>query len=249
MTGTAGGTAYNNTIGSLSGSATATVNLSAATLTTGGLNTSSTFQGILSGVGGFTKVGVGTQTLTGTSSYTGATTIVSGELALTVNGRINTSSGVTVSGSATFTNNSSSSFTSPLALNKGATLNGGGAFAPSLIALAADLTGGPGSALINKTAATSLTQAGTLTLTLTGISVGIYNLYSSNSNVSGAFTSLNVNGTDFAGLTGSDLNYTYTLDNTLKQLDIAYVPEPSSWMLFGFGVAFLLLGRRRQSGI
>lgn len=66
------------TIGSLAGGGTSGGNVALnATLTTGGDNTSTTFAGMLSGVGGLTKTGTGTLTLTGSNSYTGGT-IVSG---------------------------------------------------------------------------------------------------------------------------------------------------------------------------
>src|SRR5262249_53350724 len=53
---------------------------SAAVLTTGGNNSSTTFSGPITGNGGLTKVGTGTFTLTGTSDYTGPTTINAGTL-------------------------------------------------------------------------------------------------------------------------------------------------------------------------
>ena len=55
----------------------------AATLTTGGNNTSTTFSGVIQdgvGVTGLTKVGTGTFTLTGANTYTGGTTISAGTL-------------------------------------------------------------------------------------------------------------------------------------------------------------------------
>ena len=77
-----------NTIGSLSGVAGGTVRNSTgnpATLTTGGLNTNTTFSGtIQNGAGAplaFLKNGTGTQILSGTNSYTGGTTLNAGTLA------------------------------------------------------------------------------------------------------------------------------------------------------------------------
>ncbi|MEO6752572.1 MAG: autotransporter-associated beta strand repeat-containing protein [Chthoniobacteraceae bacterium] len=77
-----------NTIGSLTGFPGATVQNStvlAATLTTGGLNTSTTFSGtIQNGMGAplaFVKNGTGTQILSGVNSYTGGTTLNAGTLA------------------------------------------------------------------------------------------------------------------------------------------------------------------------
>ncbi|MDE2074351.1 MAG: autotransporter domain-containing protein, partial [Alphaproteobacteria bacterium] len=57
--------------------------LGAKSLSVGGLNTSTTVSGVISGSGGsLDKVGTGTLTLTGTNTYTGGTTIVAGTLQL-----------------------------------------------------------------------------------------------------------------------------------------------------------------------
>lgn len=69
---------YQQFIGSLSGEGR--VLLGGGTLAIGGLNTSTTFAGAISGAGGITKTGTGTLTLTGTNTYTGPTTISRGTL-------------------------------------------------------------------------------------------------------------------------------------------------------------------------
>jgi autotransporter-associated beta strand protein len=72
---------FNNTIGALSGAnAASKVLLGAGTLTVGGLGYSGTFNGIISGTGGITKVGTGTFTLIGANTYTGDTTVNAGIL-------------------------------------------------------------------------------------------------------------------------------------------------------------------------
>ncbi|MGJ7603193.1 autotransporter-associated beta strand repeat-containing protein [Variovorax sp. LT1R20] len=66
-------------IGSLEGAGN--VLLGAKALTTGGLNTSTTVSGTVSGVGGsIVKVGSGTLALTGANTYTGGTTVAAGTL-------------------------------------------------------------------------------------------------------------------------------------------------------------------------
>ena len=80
---------FDNEIGSLAGSGVvrnANSGTTAATLTTGGDNSSTTFSGTLQNGGGgalsLTKTGSGTMTLTGAANYTGITTISAGTLQL-----------------------------------------------------------------------------------------------------------------------------------------------------------------------
>lgn len=88
----------NQTIGSLAGAGNVT--LGTATLTAGGDNTSTTFSGVMSGVGGgFIKEGTGTTTLSGINTYSGATTINAGTLL--VNGAL-TQSNTIVNAGGTF---------------------------------------------------------------------------------------------------------------------------------------------------
>lgn len=79
---------FNIAVGSLSG--TGNVTLGSGTLTLGDDNTDTTFDGIISGTGGVTKVGGGRQTFTGNNTYTGTTTIYRanfGDGLLAVNGQ------------------------------------------------------------------------------------------------------------------------------------------------------------------
>ena len=71
-----------DTIGALAGTgANAAVNLATgANLDVGGLNTSTTFSGIIAGAGSLTKSGSGILSLTGANSYTGGTTVNDGTL-------------------------------------------------------------------------------------------------------------------------------------------------------------------------
>lgn len=69
-----------DTIGSLAGTGpNATVNLATgANLDVGGLNSSTTFSGMIAGAGSLTKSGTGILSLTGSNSYTGGTTVNGG---------------------------------------------------------------------------------------------------------------------------------------------------------------------------
>jgi len=93
---------YSQTIGSLAGGGS--VLLDAATLTTGGDGTSTTFSGTISGAGGIVhKAGAGTMTLSGANTFTGnlfvdaGTVLVSGSLT----GLTRVNSGGTLSGTGT----------------------------------------------------------------------------------------------------------------------------------------------------
>ncbi|MEP3211788.1 MAG: autotransporter-associated beta strand repeat-containing protein [Luteolibacter sp.] len=80
--------------GSLTGSGA--IQLGSATFTTGGLNTTTSFSGIISGTGGLAKTGTGTLTLSGSNTYSGATTISGGTLAIGKSNALNSLTAVTM---------------------------------------------------------------------------------------------------------------------------------------------------------
>lgn len=93
-------------IGSLAGGGTTggNVSLGASTLTTGRDNTSTSYAGVISGTGGLTKIGSGSQTLTGTNTYNGATQVTGGTLVVNgsaANSAFTVNSGGTIAGSGT----------------------------------------------------------------------------------------------------------------------------------------------------
>lgn len=93
-------TGFNTQIGSLAGGGATggIVTLGAATLTTGGNNTNTSFAGVISGTGGLAKIGTGTQTFTRANTYTGTTTVSDGVLNLGVASAVASSSNVVLGG-------------------------------------------------------------------------------------------------------------------------------------------------------
>jgi fibronectin-binding autotransporter adhesin len=87
------GASGDRTIKDLSGVDGSTVSLGSRTLTVGTAN-NTTFAGLISGLGGLTKQGSGTLTLSGSNFYLGVTKIDGGTLALSGFGDIDLSSGV-----------------------------------------------------------------------------------------------------------------------------------------------------------
>jgi outer membrane autotransporter protein len=110
---------FAQSIGSLAGAGSVT--LGTAALTTGNNNTSTDFSGVISGLGGLTKVGTGTQTLSGDNTYSGGTTISTGTLQLGNGGTSGSIVGDVVN-NATFAVNRSDTFTF------GGVISGAGAF-------------------------------------------------------------------------------------------------------------------------
>ncbi|WP_238137038.1 beta strand repeat-containing protein, partial [Variovorax sp. JS1663] len=83
---------YSQTLGSLAGDGFVTLGDSGAgILTVGADNSSTLYQGYISGSGGLTKVGTGTLTLARDNTYTGVTTINDGTLALASNNALGAS--------------------------------------------------------------------------------------------------------------------------------------------------------------
>ena len=89
------------TIGSLAGVAGSAVTLGSATLTTGGNNASTAFDGVVSGTGSLVKTGTGTFTLGGANSYAGATNVNAGTLQASAANVLPSNTAVTVAAGAT----------------------------------------------------------------------------------------------------------------------------------------------------
>ncbi len=164
---------FDQSIGSLAGTGRVTnAGVSAATLTTGGNNTSTSYSGIIQnevGVTGLNKVGSGTLTLLGTNTYTGATTVNSGTLSAAATGALGQNSAVTVASSATLGINISQSIGSLIGAG---TVTNGSAVARALT------TGGDGTS----TAFSGVIQngAGAASMALTKVGGGTFTLSGAN---------------------------------------------------------------------
>ena len=92
---------FSNTVGSINGAATSTIDLGAGTLTTGGLGTADTYSGVISGTGGLVLNGAGSLVLSGANTYSGDTTITTGTLVASNASALGNGSAVTVGAGAT----------------------------------------------------------------------------------------------------------------------------------------------------
>jgi fibronectin-binding autotransporter adhesin len=124
--------AASDTIDGLSGAGSVT--LGANTLTVGGNNEATPdLSGVISGTGGFTKIGTGQQSFSGTNLYSGATNINAGVLRFTGGGATSTSSTINVNNTGTlrFGRNDTwgshtSDVSSPIIVNAGGVVQSGG---------------------------------------------------------------------------------------------------------------------------
>jgi autotransporter-associated beta strand protein len=95
--GGAGPTFFDETIGSLAGAGSVSL-LNSRVLTAGGNGSSTTFSGVMSGNGGFEKVGTGKLILTGANTFSGPLRLFGGTLEVGNTNAISLANGVTVSG-------------------------------------------------------------------------------------------------------------------------------------------------------
>ncbi|NOY42115.1 MAG: hypothetical protein GXP26_09795, partial [Planctomycetes bacterium] len=149
---------FGETIDTLAGAGNVT--LGTGFLLVGANNGSDTFSGVISGSGGFGKIGTGIQTLSGNNTYTGSTTVGAGTLRLSGSNRLSDSTDVTVSSGATFDLNGFSDTIDALAGAGNVTLGGG-----NILTVGANNGSGTFSGNITETGQLFKTGSGTQTLT------------------------------------------------------------------------------------
>lgn len=251
-------TGFNNAIGSLAGGGAngGNVTLGAATLTTGGNNTSTTYDGVISGTGGgLTKTGSGTQTLTRANTYTGTTTISAGTLALGSSGTIANSTVINLGtsgsqGTLDLTAKSSFAFGASQTLSGYGTVNIGGS---KVVTVNGVLAPGNSAGIVNITGALALGSASTSNLEIVSRNGGapVAGTDFDQVVVSGAVTfngTLNINTTGLAGLVGGEsfqlfsAGGTYTSGFTSVVMTGTYTPTFSNaggvWTGSNAGLAF-----------
>ena len=263
---------FNTQIGSLTGGGTTggNVTLGTATLTVGGNNTSpAPYAGSISGTGGLTKIGTGTLTLAGSNPYSGATAVNAGTLAvngaLTGTGTLTVASGAalagtgTVAGAVTVTGGTFAPgqlSAGKLTLGNSLTLSGTTTAAFTLASTGSTQAAVAGQVNLGTTATLSLSlatgytpAAGTKFFLIdeTGTSVAILGSFANAPTTGSQFTQ---NGYVFS-INYLDRDPTDTSNALLNDVSVTVVgvvPEPSTWAMFGLGVAGLSVAalRRRQ---
>ena len=247
-----------------------------ATLTSGNVTfntvTATQLEGNITGAGGLTKIGASAFTVNGSADYQGATVVSVGTMAVNgdfsaVTGGFTVSSGATLSGTGTI--GSAVSVQGTIAAgNSIGTLSVQSLSIGSTGTLGVELgrsAGTPVNDVVNVTGSVTLDSGSNLSLTLyTGLDApqigDVFYLLNNDGvdGIGGVFTSLNGAATTLnegSTFVWNSLEWTITYEanfgssftggNDLAIMATA-VPEPSTYLLIGAGLAMAFLGRRKK---
>ncbi len=237
----------------------------AVAVNAGGNNQSTTYSGILSGIGSLSKSGTGVFTLSGANTYTGATAVTQGALNLT--GSLNGSASVTVT-NGTFEGNGA--ITNAVNIGNGTDGAGTAVLIPGSFSTTGTLTLTSGTMTmlsdgnyvfsLNSTSsvasqliaqAVSLDPASEFTMndiaaTPASITQGtVFTVINTANGISGTFGNLPNN--DLFTYGQNDYLATYTSD----ELTLTVVPEPATWglMISGLGMLIGLQKMRKRKSV
>jgi len=192
-------TGFAGAVGSIAGAGNITMGIAGSALTIGNDNTSTTFSGVISGVGSLTKVGTGTETLSGTNTYTGATTINAGTLSIGTDNNLGTAPVAVTANDLNFGGGTlQTTGTFALSSNRGVTLNAGGGTIDTTSGTTLTYGG-----IVAGTGALTKTDTGTLTLSGTNTYTGATTI---NAGTLSIGTDNNL-GTAPVAVTANDLNF------------------------------------------
>lgn len=231
---------FNTTVGSIAGGGVTGGNIVLGTgaLSTGGANTNTSYGGVISGTGSFTKTGTGVQTLTGANTYSGATAVNAGTLL--VNGSTSSSSTVTVASGATL---GGSGTVAGTVSNAGTISPAGAATTTGTINTGAATFAANSTYLceVSNVAGTSgaasgwdfINSSGAIDVTNTPININLTNLGGSGFNINGSYTWIIATGTSIVGFNA--LNFTinrstfpgagtFAIEQSGNSLQIVYTP-------------------------
>lgn len=251
----------NSSIGSLAGGGASggNVSLGANTLTVGGLNTNTTYAGVISGTNGaLTKTGSGVLTLSAANSYTGETTASDGTLV--INGNISTSTLTTVESGATLAGTGTVGALTALSdsfVNPGSSpgiLNSGDTYLHSGSTLGIEIDGlivGSEYDQLNVTGSATLSGLLSVTMGYTPTQNSLFFVLNNDSDdaITGTFSNAAVDGGIYT-LGGQLFQISYAGDFETESFtggnDIVLkaIPEPRAAFLGSIGFFFLLRRKR-----
>lgn len=199
---------FAQTLGSLAGGGTVQLGTGGGSLTAGGDNASTSFTGVITGTGPFTKAGAGSMTLGTANTYTASTTINGGTLQLGIANALPTGTDVTLANTAGAALNLNG-FNQTIG-----SLAGGGPAGGNVALGSGTLTAGGDNATttfggtFSGTGTFSKVGTGAMTFTGSGSSAGSFLVNAGSATTNGG--SLTVTGTQFAAAVGGGATWTIT---------------------------------------